>query len=277
MSFIKLENVSFAYDGGDDILKNISLEINKGEFVAVIGHNGSGKSTLSKMLNGTLIPKQGVVTVNGLDTAVDENVFDIRKAVGMVFQNPDNQIVATVVEEDVAFGPENLGVASDGIKSRVKEALKTVGLEGFERRSTHNLSGGQKQRLAIAGILAMQSECIVLDEPTAMLDPLGREEVLSTIHRLNKEQGITVILITHYMNEAAESDRVIVMNDGEVDKIGNAEDIFTQVDYLRQVGLEVPQAAELLHLLRQNNINIPRITDSASECADILENLLKGV
>ncbi len=277
MSFISLQNVSFAYDDKNEILKDISLEINEGEFVAVIGHNGSGKSTMSKLLNGTLIPSSGKVYVDGLDTADDANVFEIRKNVGMVFQNPDNQIVTTIVEEDVAFGPENLGIPSAEIKERVRDALKTVGLTGYERHSTFNLSGGQKQRLAIAGILAMSSRCIVLDEPTAMLDPLGREEVLSTIHRLNKEQGITVILITHYMNEAADSDRVIVMNDGKIDRIDSAHSIFSQVDYLKSVGLEVPQAAELLHMLKKQGAPITEITDDVSACADILESLIKGV
>ncbi len=276
MAFIKLENVSFSYDSESGILKDISLEIQKGEFISIIGHNGSGKSTLSKLFNGILIPTEGKVLVNGMDTAVEENIFDIRKSVGMVFQNPDNQIVATVVEEDIAFGPENLGVPSEEIRKRVTDSLKTVGLEGFERRSTFNLSGGQKQRLAIAGILAMQSECIVLDEPTAMLDPLGREEVISTIHRLNKEKGITVILVTHYMNEAAQSDRVIVMNDGRIDRIGTAQEIFTQVEYLKQVGLDVPQPAELLHILKNNGIEIPYITDDMEKCADILEDLFKN-
>jgi len=255
----------YAAQDGNEVkaLDNINLSIYKGEFVAIIGANGSGKSTLAKHFNALLIPSSGTCHVNGLDTTDSANIWLVRQLVGMVFQNPDNQIVAAVVEEDVAFGPENLGVQPGEISARVTEALHVVGMEEYRYHSPHLLSGGQKQRVAIAGVLAMQSNCLVLDEPTAMLDPKGRQEVLSTVCQLHQERKITVVYITHFMEEAVAADRVIVMNRGKVVMEGSPAQIFSQVTRLKELGLDVPVAAEMAYRLRQHNIKIPEgiITD----------------
>ena len=260
-SLIEFNNVCFEYTNheGDRIkaLENISFNISKGEFVTVIGHNGSGKSTLAKLINALLKPSKGFVLVKGMDTKDPSMLWDIRRTAGMVFQNPDNQMVSTMVEEDVAFGPENLGVEPEAIRLRVDEALKTVDMSEFALRAPHFLSGGQKQRVAIAGILAMKPEIIVLDEPTAMLDPTGRQEVLFTIKRLNKEENITVVYITHYMEEAVEADRVMVMENGQIAMEGTPCQVFSKVDDLKKMGLDVPQAAELAHELRKAGFDIP--------------------
>ncbi len=273
-SIIKAQNVVFKYNGEDSekagktVLDNISLEIPAGEFVAVLGHNGSGKSTLAKHFNALLLPQSGSVTVCGYNTSDEENVFNIRKNVGMVFQNPDNQLVATIVEEDVAFGPENLGVAPDEIRQRVDEALKAVDMYDYRLHAPHKLSGGQKQRVAIAGVIAMQPQCIVLDEPTAMLDPKGRKEVMETVLKLNREHGITIVLITHYMEEAALADRVIVMDDGKVVMDDTPKKVFSKVDYLKSISLDVPQAAELAHALKKNGFKIGRQIVNEQEFVD---------
>ena len=265
--FITVKNMCHTYvahDGNEVVaLDNINLSIHEGDFVAIIGTNGSGKSTLAKHLNALLEPNSGQCTVNGLDTTDPESVWQIRQAVGMVFQNPDNQIVATIVEEDVAFGPENLGVEPAEIRRRVSESLQAVGMDEYREHSPHLLSGGQKQRIAIAGALAMQSKCLVLDEPTAMLDPQGRQEVLSTVCRLHCEQKITIVYITHFMEEAVTADRVIVMEKGKVVLEGKPRDVFSQVTRLKELGLDVPVAAELAYRLRQCDMKIPEaiITD----------------
>lgn len=265
--FIIVKNMCHSYaahDGGQVMaLDHINLSIDSGEFVAVIGTNGSGKSTLAKHLNALLVPSSGQCLINGLDTTEQNNIWDVRHQVGMVFQNPDNQIVATVVEEDVAFGPENLGVQPEEIRRRVDEALKVVGMEDYLHHSPHLLSGGQKQRVAIAGVLAMHSNCLVLDEPTAMLDPKGRQEVLSTVCQLHQEKKITIVYITHFMEEAVLADRVIVMNLGKVVLEGSPAEIFSQVTYLKELGLDVPVVAEMAYRLRQHNLKIPEgiITD----------------
>ena len=230
-------------------LSNVDFSVEKGEFVAVLGHNGSGKSTLAKLCNAIYEPNSGVVRVKGIVADNDDKADEVRRIVGMVFQNPDNQIVATIVEDDVAFGPENLGVEPSEIRRRVDEALKAVNMYDHRHREPHKLSGGQKQRVAIAGVLAMQTECIVLDEPTAMLDPVGREEVMQTVHRMNKEMGITVVLITHFMDEAVKADRVVVMDSGRIVMQGKPEEIFSKVEELRSHGLDVPQSTELCHIL----------------------------
>lgn len=254
---IELQNVSFKYDEEDKdyVLKGVSLTINKGEFITILGKNGSGKSTLAKLLNAQIVPNEGKVIVDGLDTTSTE-VWDIRNKVGMVFQNPDNQIVATIVEEDVAFGPENLGIPNPELRERVDNALKTVGMYEFKDKAPHMLSGGQKQRVAIAGVLAMDPETIVFDEPTAMLDPNGRKDVINHALNLNKKQNKTLINITHFMNEAVISDRVIVMNDGKIVMDGAPNEVFSQVEKIKQYGLDVPQVTELAYLLKKNNINI---------------------
>lgn len=261
-SIIRCENLHHRYDAGEagqvDALTGINLEIEKGEFVAIIGPNGSGKSTLAKHFNALLTPTEGRVLVAGYDTRDPDLLWEIRKKAGMVFQNPDNQIVATVVEEDVAFGPENLGVDPAEILERVGEALESVEMTAYRHHAPHQLSGGQKQRVAIAGILAMQPEVLVLDEPTAMLDPSGRAEVLRTIKRLNKEKRITVVLITHYMDEAVEADRVIVMKDGKIILSGSPRDVFSRVDEIKAVGLDVPQVTEVAQRLRRMGIAVPQ-------------------
>lgn len=256
---IKIDNLTYEYTDGERVVKaidEVTLDVHEGEFLVVIGHNGSGKSTLAKHLNAILLPTSGKVYVDGLDTSVLENTFDIRQTAGMVFQNPDNQIVATVVEEDVAFGPENLGIEPKEIRKRVDEALANVGMSEFAKKAPHLLSGGQKQRIAIAGIIAMKPRCIIMDEPTAMLDPRGRKEVMDTVYRLNKEDKITVIHITHFMEEAVNADRVCVMEGGKLIMQGKPREIFKQVDKLKKLGLDVPQMTELAYELRNESIDI---------------------
>ena len=256
---IKIDNLTYEYTDGERVVKaidEVTLDVHEGEFLVVIGHNGSGKSTLAKHLNAILLPTSGKVYVDGLDTSVLENTFDIRQTAGMVFQNPDNQIVATVAEEDVAFGPENLGIEPKEIRKRVDEALANVGMSEFAKKAPHLLSGGQKQRIAIAGIIAMKPRCIIMDEPTAMLDPRGRKEVMDTVYRLNKEDKITVIHITHFMEEAVNADRVCVMEDGKLIMQGKPREIFKQVDKLKKLGLDVPQMTELAYELRNESIDI---------------------
>ena len=275
---IKAEGLTFRYTTEEGVaptvLDRLNLAIEEGSFVAILGHNGSGKSTLAKHFNAILLPTEGTVTVCGIDTADEARLLDIRRQVGMVFQNPDNQIVASVVEEDVAFGPENLGVPSDEIRRRVDAALQAVGMSGFARHAPHLLSGGQKQRVAIAGVLAMEPRCLVLDEPTAMLDPVGRQEVLDVVRRLNREQGITVILITHHMDEAALADRLIVMHDGRIVGDGAPARVFQDVDGLRRLGLEVPETVSLMYELRRNGVNAPLDALDADACAAALASLL---
>ena len=261
-NFIEFQNVTFSYDEdeenniGETIVENFNLQIKKGDFVAVLGHNGCGKSTIAKLCNGINIPQSGKVLVDGIDTADEDKINEIRQKVGMVFQNPDNQIVATIVEDDVAFGPENLGVEPSEIRKRVDEALKRVGMYDFRLSEPHKLSGGQKQRVAIAGIIAMQPQCIVLDEPTSMLDPRGRKEVMDTIKMLNEEYGITVIIITHYMDEAAKANRVIVMDKGEIILDSDPRNVFSHIDLLKKVGLDVPESTYLARELRNEGIDI---------------------
>ena len=272
---IRTENLQYAYpadEGAEPVLalKGVDLTIEQGSFVVVLGHNGSGKSTLAKTLNGVLLPCGGHVYVEGMDTLDEHLLLAIRRTVGMVFQNPDNQIVANVVEEDVAFAPENLGVSSREIRQRVDDALAAVGMGEFARHAPHLLSGGQKQRIAIAGVLAMEPECIVLDEATAMLDPVGRREVLSAVHRLNREKGITVVLITHHMAEAEEADRVIVMNDGEAAMDGTPREIFAQVERLHELGLAAPDTVELMQRLNRQGEHLPLTAITVEECADAL-------
>ena len=272
-NIIHIEHISFTYpeeEGRETFaaLDGVTLDIEAGSFVAVLGHNGSGKSTLAKHMNAVLLPTGGKVYVDGMDTWDEEVLLEIRRRVGMVFQNPDNQIVANVVEEDVAFGPENLGVPTEEIRRRVDAALKAVGMESFLLHAPHNLSGGQKQRIAIAGIIAMEPKCIVLDESTAMLDPSGRREVLDTVRRLNQEKGITIVLITHHMNEAAMADRVVVMDDGHVVMDGKPREILTRMEDLRAIGLDVPHTVELLHGLREDGFDVPLDALTVEECAD---------
>jgi len=254
-------------EGKEEIpaLSKVNIAITKGEFVVIIGHNGSGKSTLAKHTNALLLPSSGNIFVKGMDTTHEENIWDIRQCTGMVFQNPDNQIVATIVEEDVAFGPENLGVPSQDIRKRVDECLSIVDMYQYMKRAPHLLSGGQKQRVAIAGVLAMKPECIVLDEPTAMLDPSGRREVIDTIKKLNKEEGITIVLITHYMEEAVDADRVIVMEAGEVVLSGTPKEVFPRVEELKRIGLDVPQMTELAFELRKEGVNVKADTLTIDE------------
>lgn len=265
MNIIEVKNLSFEYPitddegnviGGNKVLEDISLDIPEGQFLAVLGHNGCGKSTLAKHFNGMLVGNSGKVYVYGIDTADDDKIYDIRQTVGMVFQNPDNQLVATIVEEDVAFAPENLGIPPAEIRERVDEALNAVDMYKYRLHSAHQLSGGQKQRIAIAGIIAMRPRCIVLDEPTAMLDPKGRKSVMKTIKRLNSEFGITVILITHYMDEAAQAERVVVMDKGRIIMDDVPQKIFSQVDRMNEVGLDVPQVTQLAYELRKEGIDI---------------------
>ena len=258
---IECKNVVFKYSTGEEgieklAIDGLNLDVNKGEFLVVLGHNGSGKSTVAKHMNALLVPTEGTVIVNGLDTTDENNVWDIRSSAGMVFQNPDNQLVATIVEEDVAFGPENLGVPPQEIRQRVDDALEKVGMSEYKRHAPHLLSGGQKQRIAIAGILAMQPKCIIFDEPTAMLDPAGRKEVMNNIKDLNKKHGITVILITHYMDEAAQADRVVVMDKGKVIIEGIPRDVFSEVETMKKIGLDVPQVTEICYELQKAGINI---------------------
>ncbi len=278
---IRFENVCFRYEADEEgqvlplAVKNVTLDIEQGSFVAVLGHNGSGKSTLAKLTNEINIPESGKVLVNGMDTVDENKTDDIRRTVGMVFQNPDNQIVATIVEDDVAFGPENLGVEPAEIRKRVDDALKAVNMYEFRSYEPHKLSGGQKQRVAIAGVIAMQTKCIVLDEPTAMLDPNGRKEVLSTIKRLNKEMGITVVLVTHFMDEAVQADRVVVMDNGSVIMDGTPRQVFSQADKLIEVGLDVPQATQLACMLSAQGVDIPTDLLNEDECTQAILALLK--
>ena len=274
-TIIQTENVQFAYPAEEGktaplALGGVTLAIQRGSFVVVLGHNGSGKSTLAKTFNGVLLPCGGQVLVEGMDTRDEAKLLAIRQRVGMVFQNPDNQIVANVVEEDVAFAPENLGVPTEEIRRRVDDALAAVGMREFVRHAPHLLSGGQKQRIAIAGVLAMEPACIVLDEATAMLDPVGRREVLSTVHRLNREKGSTVVLITHHMDEAEEADRVVVMDDGKVAMDGTPREVFTQVDALRSMGLTVPDTVDLLDRLRRDGVDVPLDALTVDACADAI-------
>ena len=277
--FIKFENVSFRYENAEDepefplALKNINLTVNKGELVAVLGHNGSGKSTLAKLTNAILVPESGKVSVVGMDTSDEDLKYEIRRKVGMVFQNPDNQIVATIVEDDVAFGPENLGVDPDEIRKRVDESLKAVEMYEMREAEPHNLSGGQKQRVAIAGILAMHTDGIVFDEPTAMLDPRGRQAVMDTILKINKEQGKTVMFITHFMDEAVQADRVIVVNNGEIMTDGTPREVFGDVDRLKKAGLDVPQARELQCRLESYGIKFDKNILFEDECVEAIKEL----
>lgn len=277
-NIIELKKVVFDYTDENDlpvsVLDEISLSIERGSFTAVLGHNGSGKSTMAKLLNGLNKPSSGTVTVNGMDTADEKHEFEVRKTVGLVFQNPDNQIVASIVEEDVAFGPENLGVEPKEIRNRVDEALKSVGMYEYRTHAPFKLSGGQKQRIAIAGILAMQPECIVLDEPTAMLDPRGRSEVIETIQRLNREKGMTIVLITHYMDEAALADRVVVMDGGKVILDGTPMEVFGHVAELKSVGLDVPQPTELVTLLKADGVDIDTDVLDVDQCVEVLVKAL---
>ena len=277
-TIIKTEDLRFSYAVTEGlapiVLDGVDLEIEAGSFVAVLGHNGSGKSTLAKHMNAILLPTGGKVWVGGMDTADEARLLDIRRTVGMVFQNPDNQIVANVVEEDVAFAPENLGVPPAEIRQRVDAALKAVGMYEYREHAPHLLSGGQKQRVAIAGVIAMAPRCIVLDEPTAMLDPVGRREVLHTIQALNRTSGVTVVLITHHMDEAARADRLVVMADGHVGADGAPKTVFSRVEELRAVGLTVPETVELCYALRQDGLELPLDALSVEECAQALYRLL---
>ena len=280
-TMLQTEHLSFTYPAEEGVsapttaLEDVSLSIEKGSFVVVLGHNGSGKSTLAKHMNAVLLPSGGTVYVEGMDTKDEALLLEIRRRVGMVFQNPDNQIVANVVEEDVAFAPENLGVPSEEIRQRVDDALAAVGMSEFTRHAPHLLSGGQKQRVAIAGVIAMAPECIVLDEATAMLDPAGRREVLSAIRALNQERGITVVLITHHMDEAMDADRLIVMNDGKLVIDGAPAEVFTQVEALRAMGLAAPDTVELLYGLRQGGMDVPLDALTVDECADAICKALR--
>ncbi len=280
-SFIEIKDLEFSYINEieeppvvTEVLKGVSLSIEKGEFVAVLGHNGSGKSTLAKCINGINIPQNGSITVDGMSVSDESRLLDIRQKVGMVFQNPDNQIVATIVEEDVAFALENMGVEPKEIRRRVDEALQTVGMYEYRMHAPHKLSGGQKQRVAIAGIIAMRPDCILLDEPTAMLDPKGRTEVMKTIKELNA-QGVTIVLITHYMEEAVQADRVVVIDGGEIVLDNKPKKIFSQVKTLKNLGLDVPQVTELCYLLRNEGIDLPDDIITEEECVEKLYELLK--
>lgn len=258
MSFIRIQDLEYKYSSNMAALDKINLEIHEGEFVVIIGSNGSGKSTLAKLLNVLLVPSGGSILVDGLDTRNPDHVWEIRQRVGMVFQNPDNQLVAATVEEDVAFGPENLGVPPAEIRRRVDDALRQVGMDGYQKHAPHNLSGGQKQRIAIAGVIAMLPKCIVLDEPTAMLDPQGRREVIETITRLNREQKKTVVLITHYMEEAIGADRVVVLNNGIIQMQGTPAEVFQEVDRLKSYQLDVPPVTELAYELSRSGLDLPK-------------------
>ncbi len=287
MSYIQIRNLSYSYKGDKDepipVLRNISLDIDKGEYVAVLGHNGSGKSTLAKLLNLVIDDYdflEGSIEIDGKvitsDDMTEDDLYDLRKKIGMVFQNPDNQLVATIVEEDVAFGPENLGIPREEIRKRVDESLSTVGMTEYANHEPHRLSGGQKQRVAIAGIIAMKPDCMIFDESTAMLDPMGRRDVVETIEKLNREEGKTVISITHYMDEAVRADRVIVINDGKIILDGAPSKIFAQAELLRSAGLDIPQCAELLLRLRQKGIKLDGEINTPEQCAETICKALKG-
>ena len=278
---IRVENLAYTYPGVDNtpgvaVFEDLNLCVEEGSFVAVLGTNGCGKSTLAKHFNAILLPTGGKVWVCGMDTAQEDRLMAVRRKVGMVFQNPDNQIVANVVEEDVAFGPENLGISSPEIRHRVDKALKQVGMYEYREHAPHLLSGGQKQRIAIAGVIAMEPKCIVLDEPTAMLDPKGRREVIDTVKRLNQEKKITVVLITHHMDEAAKAQRVIVLHKGKVAADGTPRQVFSQVQLLHEIGLAAPETAELCWQLNQNGFDLPLDQLSAEECAQVLFDQIKA-
>lgn len=281
--FIKAENLTFSYDDDGNnrrlALSGVSFEIQKGEYVAILGHNGSGKSTLAKLLNLILEPEGGKLYVAGKDLTspdlTEDDVFELRREVGMVFQNPDNQLVATIVEEDIAFGPENLGVPSSEIRKRVDEALDLVGMREYARHEPHRLSGGQKQRVAIAGLIAMRPSCMIFDEATSMLDPRGRREVIETFEKLNREQGITILTITHYMNEAARASRIIVLDDGKILADGSPKEIFAKAETLLKVGLDVPQGTALVHALRAHGVALDGEPVSTEECAELIFSALK--
>ena len=290
---IRIENLGFTYDLYEDnqigelnfkqpipALKNVNLSFYEGEYVAILGHNGSGKSTLAKLLNMILTPTEGKIYIDGKDITAedmtDDDIFEVRKTVGMVFQNPDNQLVATLVEEDVAFGPENLGLPREEIRKRVDSSLALVGMSEYARHAPHKLSGGQKQRIAIAGIIAMKPKIIIFDESTAMLDPLGRKEVVRIMEKLNREENITVLNITHYMDEAARADRVVVINDGEITLDGSAEKVFSNVDKLHDMGLEAPQGVELIHTLNKLGLSINENVLTEEECTKAITSFLKG-
>lgn len=264
-----VESISTALD-------HVDLDVEAGDFIAILGHNGSGKSTLAKHINALLLPSEGSLWVDGRDVTKEENTFAVRQTAGMVFQNPDNQIIASVVEEDVGFGPENIGVPTDEIWKRVEESLGAVGMLSYRHHSPNKLSGGQKQRVAIAGVLAMKPKCIVLDEPTAMLDPQGRREVIETVERLNREEGMTVVLITHHMDEATHAGRVVAMNDGKIVADGTPEEVFSQVELLRSVGLSVPETTELLYALRADGFDLPLDALSIDQCAQALYDRIKA-
>ncbi|MBR5873426.1 MAG: energy-coupling factor transporter ATPase [Oscillospiraceae bacterium] len=275
-NMITVDNLWFRYSEENDwALKGLSLEVKKGEFLCVLGSNGCGKSTLAKHFNAILVPEKGDVWVEDINTKDEEKLLDIRQKVGMVFQNPDNQIVATVVEEDVAFALENMGVPTEEIRVRIDEAMEAAGILKYKDRAPHNLSGGQKQRVAIAGIIAMRPDCIVLDEPTAMLDPNGRAKVIKTIKQLNREFGITVVLITHYMDEAAQADRIVVMSKGNIEKIGTPREIFSQVEWVKSLALDVPQTSDLMHQLNAYGYSLPTDTITIDECAAQLYKFLE--
>ena len=278
---ISVEHLAYTYPGMDDmpgvaVFEDMNLRVEEGTFVAILGTNGCGKSTLAKHFNSILLPTGGKVYVCGIDTSLEERILSVRRNVGMVFQNPDNQIVANVVEEDVAFGPENLGVASPAIRRRVDNALKQVGMYEYREHAPHLLSGGQKQRIAIAGVIAMQPKCIVLDEPTAMLDPRGRREVVETVGRLNKEKGITVVLITHHMDEAAKADRVVVLHKGKVAADGTPQEVFSQVELMHSIGLAAPESVELCWELNKEGFNLPLNKLDPKECAQALYEMVKA-
>lgn len=269
-NIIEVKNITFNYEDGEQkntVIKDFSFEIERGSFTVILGHNGSGKSTLAKLLNGLYKVNDGKIFVDGIDTADEQNEIEVKRKVGLVFQNPDNQLVASIVEEDVAFGPENLGHSPETIRREVDEALKAVGMYEFRKSTPYNLSGGQKQRIAIAGIIAMKPDCIVLDEPTAMLDPKGRAEIISTIKKLNLENGITIVLITHFMEEAVDADRVIVMDSGKIVADSTPKNIFSDISLLKNVGLDVPQTTELLYRLKQGGLNISTDVISVEETA----------
>ncbi len=284
MNIIEFNNVDFSYVSEDEnekeiripVLKNLNLNIEKGSFTAILGHNGSGKSTIAKLTNGILVPDKGSVVVEGMSTSDEDKIFDIRAKVGMVFQNPDNQIVSSIVEEDVAFGCENLGIPPEECRKRVDDALETVGMSEFALKSPSKLSGGQKQRVAVAGIIAMKPDCIVLDEPTAMLDPSGRREVIQTIMRLNKEEGITIVLITHYMDEAVKADRVIIFDGGEIKLDGTPKQVFAESDKVKALGLDIPQSTQLVEMMKKDGFSCDDVILDAGECADYLENMLRS-
>ena len=276
---IELKNVSFCYENGDEkryIVENFNLNIVRGSFTVILGHNGSGKSTVAKLMNGLYKPtnEDGFVLVDGIDTKDEKTEIEVRRKVGMVFQNPDNQLIASIVEEDVAFGPENLGLPREETRARVDSALKAVGMYDFRKSTPHRLSGGQKQRIAIAGIIAMRPECLILDEPTAMLDPKGRAEVMKIITRLNRESGITVVLITHFMEEAEQADRVLLLSDGEIIRDGTPKEVFSDIQTLKDTGLDVPQTTELLYELKQNGIEINTDAISVKETAAVINAAL---